>query len=392
MFETYGDLSPSERLLLGPGPSNCHPRVLRALASPLLGHMDPEFMALLDQTSAMLRALFRTKNALTLAISATGSAGMETCLGNLLEPGDKALVCVNGVFGNRMCDIVERLGVNLVRLDAEWGTAFAEDTVCAAIARERPALVAIVHAETSTGVRQPVADIGACAREHGALFVLDTVTSLGGCPVEIDAWGVDAAYSGTQKCLSCPPGLSPVTFSERALERIRRRSRKNSSWYLDLALIMNYWGGDRAYHHTAPVSMVFALREALRLIGEEGLEVRWARHERNHGALAAGLEALGLALPVVPARRLWMLNAVSVPAGVDESAVRKGLLQRYGIEIGAGLGPLAGKIWRIGLMGHSSSRANVVQLLAALRAELAAQGRPAHEDPVAAACRVWDGA
>lgn len=379
------DLSPPERLLLGPGPSACHPRVLRAMGTPLLGHMDPAFMGVLDETSAMLRTVFRTANPLTLAVSGTGSAGMECCLANLLEPGDTALVCVNGVFGTRMADIVERLGARLIRLDAPWGDTFDQEHINETIARERPALVAIVHAETSTGAWQSVDRIGAAAREHGALFVLDTVTSLGGCLVDIDAWSVDAVYSGTQKCLSCPPGLAPVSFGPRALERIRRRKCKCVSWYLDLAMIMNYWGGDRVYHHTAPISMVYALREALRLVLEEGLEARWARHERMHRALIAGLEVLGLEPLVAPGKRLWMLNTVRIPPTINEAQVRKGLLARYGIEIGAGLGPLAGKVWRIGLMGHSCSAASVMQVLTALRLELAAQGYAAGDGTAAAA-------
>lgn len=375
---TTGELKPSLRLLLGPGPSNVHPRVLRAMATPLVGHLDADFIGLMEETKSLLRFVFRTDNHLTFPASGTGSAGMEACLVNLLEPGDEAIVGVNGLFGTRMADIAERAGAKVVRIEAPWGSVIRPEQVEAALAScRRPKLVALVHAETSTGAWQPVAEIAPLVRDKGALLVLDTVTSLGGCPVEIDAWGVDAAYSGTQKCLSCPPGLAPVTFGPRAVEAIRARRTKVQSWYLDLTMLERYWGEERVYHHTAPISMNYALREALRLIEEEGLEERFRRHERNHRMLAAGLEALGLSLAAEPGHRLWMLNAVRVPDGVDEARVRRRLLAEAGIEIGGGLGPLKGKIWRIGLMGESSRREHVLALLAALEDALGAEGRRA---------------
>ncbi len=366
------ELRIGQRVLLGPGPSNVHPRVLRAMATPLVGHLDPEFLALMEQVKQQLRDTFRTANRITLPLSATGSAGMEAVLVNLLEPGDGAVICVNGVFGGRMAEIARRAGAEVTTVEAPWGEVIDPDWVRAALAHAtgkgtaRPRLLAAVHAETSTGARQPLEELGRLAREHGALLVVDAVTSLGGCPVEVDAWGIDACYSGTQKCLSCPPGLSPVTFGERALERIRGRTRAVQSWYLDIGLLEQYWGEARVYHHTAPISMIFALYEALRIVQEEGLEARFARHTRHHEALVAGLEALGLEMAVARPRRLPMLNAVRVPKGIDEAAVRRRMLERHGIEIGAGLGPWKGSVWRIGLMGESSTAANVLLVLAAL--------------------------
>jgi len=364
--------SPPPRLLLGPGPSMVHPKVSAAMAAPLVGHLDPFFLQLLDRVQEDLRRLFRTENRLTLPISATGSAGMEACFANLVEDGDEAVIGVNGVFGARMVDVAERLGARVHRVEAPWGQIIEPAAVRAALAQcTRPAIVAVVHAETSTGAWQPLEEIAALAREHEALFVVDAVTSLGGCPVDVDAVGIDACYSATQKCISCPPGLAPVTFGERAVARIRARRTKPRSWYLDMALIGAYFGGERVYHHTAPIVMIYALAQALELLHEEGFAQRFARHERNHRALMAGLNVLGLEAAAAEGHRLWMLNSVRVPDGVDEARVRQALLFDHGIEIGAGLGPWKGKVWRIGLMGESSRRENVKRVLIALGTELA---------------------
>jgi alanine-glyoxylate transaminase / serine-glyoxylate transaminase / serine-pyruvate transaminase len=360
-------ISPPARILLGPGPSNVHPRVLRALGTPLIGHLDPAFIELMEETKRLLRKTFMTANPLTLPISATGSAGMEACLVNLLEPGDTAIVGVNGVFGTRMADIVERCGATPVKVEAPWGHIIEPDAVASALRTVPQAkLVAVVHAETSTGAWQPLEDIGRLVRAAGMLLVVDCVTSLAGCPVRVDEWLIDASYSGTQKCLSCPPGLSPLTFGPRAVEALHRRRSTVRSWYLDLTMIERYWGDERVYHHTAPISMNYALLEALRLVDEEGLEVRWARHERHHRALKAGLAAMGLALAAQENHQLWTLNSVGIPDRVDDVAVRKALLAEFGLEIGGGLGPLKGKVWRIGLMGESSTEANVLFVLSAL--------------------------
>ena len=361
----YDELDPPTRLLMGPGPSDVPPRVLRALGAPTLGHLDPYYLRVMNDTRELLKRAFRTENELTFPVSATGMAGMETAVVNLVEPGDEVAVCVNGVFGERMCDVAARAGATVHRIEAAWGGTIDPDAVRAALAAN-PAvkLVGIVHAETSTGAHQPLEDISRIVRDHDALLLVDAVTSLGGAPLEIDGWGIDACYSGSQKCLSCPPGLAPVTFSARAIERMERRKTKVQSWYLDVSMIRSYWGGERAYHHTAPVNMTYALREALRMVHEEGLEARWARHERHHRALRAGLEALGLRY--VPERSLPMLNAVHVPEGVDDAATRRALLEQHGIEIGGGLGPVKGKAWRIGLMGASCTRRHVTALLGAL--------------------------
>jgi alanine-glyoxylate transaminase/serine-glyoxylate transaminase/serine-pyruvate transaminase len=371
-----GEFAPPTRLLLGPGPSEVHSRVLRAMSAPLLGHLDPAFVAMMEDVKALLRLVYATGNTLTFPVSGTGSAGMEACIVNLVEPGDEVVVGVNGVFGTRMAEVIERAGATAVRVEAPWGRVIRAEQVEAALKNcRRPKLVALVHAETSTGAWQPIPDVARLAHEHGALFLADCVTSLGGVPVEIDAWEVDAAYSGTQKCLSCPPGLSPITFGPRALEALRARKTKVRSWYFDLTLLSQYWGEERVYHHTAPISMNYALREALRLVAEEGLPARFARHERNHEALAAGLAALGLELAAEAGHRLPMLNAVTVPEGVDEARVRSRLLSENGIEIGGGLGPMKGKVWRIGLMGESSRRSHVLSVLAALEDGLRAEGR-----------------
>ena len=362
------ELNPTARFLMGPGPSDVHPRVLKAMATPLVGHLDPQFIQIMDGVKGMLRQLFRTENELTFPVSATGSAGMESCFVNLLEPGDEALVCVNGVFGNRMCDNVDRCGGKLIRVDAPWGSPVDPAQVKKALESCKPKLVAIVHAETSTGVMQPLEEISKLAHDAGALFLVDTVTSLGGTDVRVDDWGIDAVYSGTQKCLSMPPGLSPISFNPRAVEAIEKRKTKVQSWYLDISMVRKYWGGaKRAYHHTGPVSMVYALYEGLRLILEEGLEARFNRHRTNHELLRDSLEEMGFEFLVAPEYRLPMLNAVKIPEGVDDAKVRERLLNEFNIEIGAGLGDFAGKVWRIGLMGCSSTRNHVNMLLAALR-------------------------
>jgi alanine-glyoxylate transaminase/serine-glyoxylate transaminase/serine-pyruvate transaminase len=356
---------------MGPGPSDVAPSVLRAMSQPLVGHLDPVFVKMMEEIKAMLRAVFRTKNDLTFPISGTGSAGMEFCCVNLIEPGDEVIIGVNGVFGTRMCDVAERCGAKVTKVEAPWGRIIEPRQIADALKQTpHPKFVAIVHAETSTGALTPVAEISQLAHAAGALFLLDAVTSLAGCPVAIDEWQVDAVYSGTQKCLSAPPGLSPVSLSPQALEVARSRRKKVQSWYLDVNLLSSYWGQERVYHHTAPISMNYGLHEALRLVLLEGLEARWQRHEQNHLALKAGLAEMGLSIVSQEGHQLWQLNAVGVPEGVDELAVRKQLLADYNIEIGAGLGPLKGKIWRVGLMGATSQRENVDKVLGALRAIL----------------------
>ena len=361
---------PPRRILMGPGPSDVHPRVLQAMARPTIGHLDPRFVALMDEVKVLLRHVMRTENPLTFPISAPGSAGMEACLLNLIEPGDKAIVCRNGVFGGRMHSIVGRAGGEAVAVDDPWGEPVDPAKVEAALREHGDAKVlAFVHAETSTGAQSDAQALAKLAREHAedCLVVVDAVTSLAGVPLEVDAWQLDAVYSGSQKCLSCAPGLSPVSFSTRALERIRGRRSPVRSWFLDLSLVMGYWEGERrSYHHTAPVNAIYGLHEALRMVVEEGLEQAWARHRALHEALAAGLEAIGLPLRVDAAHRLPQLNVVGLPAGLDEAATRRRLLDDYGLELGGGLGDLAGKVWRIGLMGVSCSRTNVLTCLAAL--------------------------
>ncbi len=370
----FRDIDPGQRVLMGPGPSDVPPRVLQALSAPCIGHLDPAFLSIMNETQALLRHLFQTENELTIAVSGTGSAGMEACFVNLVEPGDEVVVCVNGVFGTRMCDIVGRLGGNLIRVDAPWGKTIDPNAVRDAVKGKSPKVLAIVHAETSTGVCQPLEEIKTIASEAGALFLVDMVTSLGGMEVSLDKMGIDAAYSGTQKCISCPPGLSPVSFSPAAMEVLKQRKTPVSSWYLDMSMVSSYWGNERKYHHTAPINMNYALREALRLIAEEGLEARFARHLLNHRALVAGVEAMGLSMLVAEGERLPMLNAVCIPDGADDLKVRKALLNDFGMEIGGGLGDLAGKVWRVGLMGHASRRRNVVLFLSALETILKAQG------------------
>jgi alanine-glyoxylate transaminase/serine-glyoxylate transaminase/serine-pyruvate transaminase len=363
--------NPPPRLLMGPGPSNVAPSVLRAMSLPLVGHLDPEFVRMMEEIKTMLRQVFLTKNEMTFPVSGTGSAGMEFCFVNLIEPGDEVIIGVNGVFGTRMCDVAERCGAKVTKVESQWGNIIEAQQIADALKKvSRPKLVAIVHAETSTGALTPVEEISKLAHQASALFLLDTVTSLGGCPVRIDEWQVDAVYSGTQKCLSCPPGLAPVSLSSRALEVARSRKQKVQSWYLDVNLLSSYWGQERVYHHTAPITMNYGLHEALRLVLEEGLENRWHRHEQNHLLLKNGLADLGLKIVSQTGCQLWQLNAVGVPEGVDEANVRKRLLSEFNIEIGAGLGPMKGKIWRIGLMGETSSKQNVETVLKALRTAL----------------------
>jgi alanine-glyoxylate transaminase/serine-glyoxylate transaminase/serine-pyruvate transaminase len=374
---TVSELSPPVRLLLGPGPSPVHPRVLRALSTPLLGHLDPKFLEIMSEVQAQLRATFRTQNAFTIAVSGTGSAGMEAALVNVVEPGDVVIVAAAGAFGNRLIEIAGRAGGRVVKLDVPWGETCDLGRIEDALKKEgKVKAVAVVHAETSTGAHQPLEGLGRLCHQHGALLVVDTVTSLGGVPLEVDAWEIDACYSGTQKCLSCPPGLAPFTLSARALDVVKARKTKVQSWYLDASLVADYWSeSKRAYHHTAPISMVYALREALRLVLEEGLEARWARHRRHSAALMAGLAALGSTPQAQEGHRLPTLNCVKVPEGVDDAAVRRSLLQDHSIEIGGGLGPLAGKVWRIGLMGEGSRQENVLAVLAALEQAMAKAGK-----------------
>jgi len=366
-MQTPPPFQPPTRLLMGPGPSNVAPSVLKAMSALLVGHLDPVFVKMMEEIKSMLREVFLTRNEMTFPVSGTGSAGMEFCFVNLLEPGDEVVIGVNGVFGGRMVDVAERCGAKVTKVEAPWGTMIEPRQIAAALQGRKPKLVAIVHAETSTGALTPVEEISRLTHKAGALLLLDTVTSLGGCPVRIDDWGVDAVYSGTQKCLSCPPGLAPVSLSPRAMEIATKRKTKVQSWYLDVNLLANYWGQERAYHHTAPISMNYALHEALRLVLVEGLEKRWRRHQENHLLLKEGLKALGLGIASQEGHQLWQLNAVTVPPGADEAGVRKRLLNEFNIEIGAGLGPLKGKVWRIGLMGETSSPANVTAVLNALK-------------------------
>lgn len=357
-----------ERILMGPGPSTVPQRILRALGSPTLGHLDPRYIEIMDETCVMLREVFQTRNALTFPVSATGMAGMECVATNLMEPGDEAIICVNGVFGTRMVDVMERAGVTVHRLDLEWGRSFSDAMIAEAVEKHpKSKALAIVHAETSTGALQELEGVSKIVHDHGMLFIVDAVTSLGGHTLKVDDWGIDAIYSGTQKCLSCPPGLSPVSFSPAAVEVIEQRKTKVQSWYFDTSMLKDYYkgSGKRAYHHTAPVNMIYALREALAIVLEEGLDARIDRHATLHRRLRAGLEAMGI--EYIPDHSLHTLNCIRIPEGADDAAVRSKLLENYGIEIGAGLGPFAGKAWRIGLMGHSASQANVDLVLAALK-------------------------
>ncbi|MEP0844140.1 MAG: alanine--glyoxylate aminotransferase family protein [Phycisphaerae bacterium] len=386
------DLKLPSRILMGPGPSDVPERVLRAMSAATIGHLDPAYLAVMDDTRRMLRELFRTGNELTMAVPGTGSAGMEATVVNLIEPGDEMIVCVNGVFGTRMRDVAERCGATVHSIEAPWGRIIEPDAVAAALKdHPRAKVLGIVHAETSTGAHQPIEEISRLVHDAGTLLLVDTVTSLGGHEVRVDDWRIDACYSGTQKCLSCPPGLSPVTFSPAAAAAMDRRKTRCQSWYLDVAMLRQYWGEQRVYHHTAPINMTYGLYEALRIILEEGIEARIARHALNHRALRAGLAALGI--EYIPEHSLATLNAVRVPPGVDDARVRGRLLNEFGIEIGAGLGPFKGTAWRIGLMGHSSTRRNVTLCLGALESLLADEGLKLQRgQALAAANAVYSGA
>jgi len=375
MQTPFAPVTPPRRILMGPGPSDISPRVLAAMGAPTVGHLDPYFLRIMNETQEMLRQVFRTQNQMTISVSGTGSAGMETCVANLIVPGDRMIACINGVFGGRMADVAERCGAEVTRLERPFGEVFTAEEIEAAVREVSPKVLGIVHAETSTGALQPLEEISQVVHDAGGLLLVDCVTSLGGLPVEIDAWGIDAAYSGTQKCLSCPPGLAPVTFGPRAVEVIDNRKTKVQSWYLDMTMVRNYWSDQsRAYHHTAPINMNYGLHEALRIILEEGLEPRFERHMRNHLALKAGLAAMGIEYAVAEGHQLPTLNAVRIPDGVDDKAVRGRLLEEFGIEVGGGLGPMAGKVWRIGLMGEASTKRNVMLFLAALEECLATSG------------------
>jgi alanine-glyoxylate transaminase/serine-glyoxylate transaminase/serine-pyruvate transaminase len=366
-MDTYPQQSMSQRILLGPGPSMVHPRVLHAMAAPMVGHLDPLFLQIMDRIQQMLRSVFQTENELTIPISGTGSAAMEAAFANLIEPDDAVLICINGYFGHRMVDMAQRYGAKVASISRPWGEVFDLEQIEAAVKEENPKLLGIVHAETSTGAQQPLDGLAGIAQQHGAMLVVDAVTSLGGLPVGVDENGIDVCFSGTQKCLSVPPGLGPISLNDRAAEVIAHRSKPVANWYLDLSMVQSYWGDERTYHHTAPISANFGLYEGLRLIAEEGLQERWERHRKNAEMLWAGLEQLGLTLHVPLEHRLAALTTVRVPEGVDEFAVRKRLLEQFNIEIAGGLGQLAGKVWRIGLMGHSSTEENVLLLLAALK-------------------------
>jgi alanine-glyoxylate transaminase / serine-glyoxylate transaminase / serine-pyruvate transaminase len=370
------NLNPPYRILMGPGPSNVHSRVQNAMASPIVGHLDPYFISIMEDTMSLLRTVFGTANDLTFPISGTGSAGMQASFDNFLEPGDVAIIGVNGLFGERMVDNAERCGAKVIKVEAEWGTIIEPEKIEAALkAQKKTKLIAVVHAETSTGTLQPIAEISRLAKQHESLLLVDTVTSLAGHEVTVDKWGADICYSGTQKCLSCPPGLSPFTANKKAIEILQKRTHKVQSWYLDISLLSAYWGtGTRFYHHTAPINMIYALHEALAMVVEEGLEARVKRHLKNGSALQAGLEAMGLTLHAQKGHRLSSLTTVRIPQGIDDMKIRGRLLDEYSIEISGGLGPLKGKIWRIGLMGHSSTQENVLLFLSAFEKIMQSEG------------------
>ncbi|HZJ57364.1 MAG TPA: alanine--glyoxylate aminotransferase family protein [Clostridia bacterium] len=393
MERELSQLNPGYRILLGPGPVETSPRVLRAMSANMLGHLDHQFLEIMNDTMELLRRVFQTKNKLTLPMSGTGSAGMETVMVNLIEPGDNAIVCVNGVFGQRMRDVAERCGANVYSVEAPFGQPIDPSDIRKAAEKVGEVrLISVVHAETSTGILQPLPEISEIAREYDALFVVDAVTSLGGIELKVDDWGIDACYSGTQKALSCPPGLSPVTISPKAEKVIAERKSKVSSWYLDLSMIQNYWGQERVYHHTAPINMIYGLREALQIVMEEGLEGRFKRHKQNSDAFISGIEAMGLSMVAPVGFRLPTLNAVMIPENVDDLKARNHLLEKYGIEIGGGLGDFKGKAWRIGFMGESSRRNNVVLLLAALADAMGLQGHRVDVGAaVEAALKVYNG-
>jgi len=374
---TISSFNPPIRTLMGPGPSDVHPRILSALARPTIGHLDPQFVVMMDEVKQLLQHVFQTKNALTIPVSAPGSAGMESCFVNLIEPGEKVIVCQNGAFGGRMKENVERVGATPIMVEDDWGKAIDLAKVEDALkANPEATVLAFVHAETSTGVQSDAKSLCDLAKKYDCLTIVDAVTSLGGSPLKVDEWGIDAIYSGTQKCLSCIPGISPVSFSDKAVDRIKKRKQKVQSWFLDLNLVMGYWGegAKRAYHHTAPINPLYGLHEALVLVQDEGLENAWTRHDQNHQVLKAGLEAMGISFLVNESDRLPQLNAVNVPEGIDEAAVRSRLLKQYNLEIGAGLGALAGRVWRIGLMGHASNINNITLCLAALESTLIDMG------------------
>ncbi len=391
----FKSFHPPQRILMGPGPSNVSPRVLEAMSRPTIGHLDPVFVNMMDEMKELLKYAFQTKNELTMPISAPGSAGMETCFVNLVEPGEKVIICQNGVFGGRMKENVERCGGVAVMVQDDWGRAVDPQKLEDALkANPDTKIVAFVHAETSTGALSDARTLVALAYKYGCLTIVDAVTSVGGVALKVDAWGIDAIYSGTQKCLSCTPGLSPVSFSQRAQEKIKNRKTKVQSWFLDLNLVMGYWGGStkRAYHHTAPINALYGLHEALVMLQDEGLENSWARHQKNHLALRAGLEAMGLQFVVPVAERLPQLNAITIPEGVDDAAVRTTLLNDYQLEIGAGLGLMSGKAWRIGLMGYTSNPSNVLICLGALDDVLGRMNAPIQRGvAVAAAHKVLAG-
>lgn len=392
-MQSVSSFHPQQRTLMGPGPSDVNPRILEAMSRPTIGHLDPQFVTMMDEMKVLIQYAFQTKNSLTLPVSAPGSAGMETCFVNLIEAGDTVIVCQNGVFGGRMKENVERCGATAIMVEDDWGQPVSLDKLEDALkAHPEAKIVAFVHAETSTGAQSDAASIAKLAQEHDCLTIMDTVTSLGGTPILMDEWGIDAIYSGSQKCLSCTPGLSPVSFSDKAAEVIRNRKTKVQSWFLDLNLVMGYWGegAKRAYHHTAPINALYALHESLVLLQEEGLEKAWARHQLHHQALRAGLEAMGLSFVVDEAHRLPQLNAVTIPEGIDDATVRSQLLNDYSLEVGAGLGVMAGKIWRIGLMGYSANKKNVLLCLGALDNVLASLDADIHQGvAVAAANQVY---
>ena len=390
MKSEFSQLNPGKRYLMGPGPSDMHQRVYQAMGAPLVGHLDPYFQSIMDETKELLRYVFQTENEWTIPISATGSAGMETCFCNMIEPGDEVLICSAGYFGDRMAQMVERHGGKLIRLDGPWGTPFTPDQIRSALSDTQVKLVGIVHTETSTGVEQPIKDIVDVVHDHGALLLVDTVASLAGTNLPVDDWNIDICYTGSQKCLSAPPGIAPVTMNDAARERILSRKTPVDSWYLDMGLLMQYWGTDRAYHHTAPVSSIYALREALLIIHEEGLENGFTRHRSNYIAFKSGVDAMGLSFFVDEPHRAPMINPILMPDGVDEVRLRGRLLADYGIEVGGGLGALKGKAIRIGLMGQCSQKDHVLLLLGALQHALLAEGYTTKASGVTAATETYN--
>jgi len=389
---TIRSFNPPIRTLMGPGPSDINPRVLQAMGRPTIGHLDPQFIVMMDELKVLLQNAFQTKNELTMPVSAPGSAGMESCFVNLVQPGDEVIIARNGVFGTRMEQNVLRTGGKAIMVDDEWGHPCDPNKIEEALkANPNASVVAFVHAETSTGASSDAKTITQLAHNHDCLTIVDTVTSLGGSELQVDEWNLDAVYSGSQKCLSCTPGLSPVTFSDRAVDRIKNRKHPVQSWFLDLNLVMGYWGAGakRSYHHTAPVNSLYALHESLVILSEEGLEASWKRHRTNHRALRVGLESMGIQFQVAPDYRLPQLNAVVIPDGVEDAAVRKALLQEYNLEIGGGLGSGAGKVWRIGLMGHASNETNVLTCLGALDAVLGDMGASFERGKAVASAREY---